>query len=402
MKNKLPNINSNTGYFVDGNPSAGILGTVVTAEWLNNVQDRLQNIQDELLKVLDIANVKADPTKINQVAEAIKIYCDNLKQDINNHHIPNAKKSSDVNSSSVDTVATSLAVKTANDNANNRVAKTGDTMTGPLIVPYLKATGEYISVSARGETFAGFDVIRQGHPTGNWLSRLEALPDKRWKFWVENSHEIFLPNRGGTVALEHETVPKNGDSVINGRLFFHNAESWIGIRSNNSSQAGLDFTVWGGQAPQNSIMAKDSGGYATEFQIFTTPPGHNYSFDRRHHAATIGWNGDIWTRRYGWLTDFFIQRGDFVRTWYPNHYGGTEVYKIRHLQLMITVMNINQANGDYFLPEAYDGHACLIAQDRGYGGVNLDGSHFVGGNRIHLKGRNDTHCHVIVIGYKDV
>lgn len=49
--------------------------------------------------------------------------------------IPNSKKSSAVNSNSNDTVATSAAVKTANDNANGRVSKSGDTMTGNLTVP---------------------------------------------------------------------------------------------------------------------------------------------------------------------------------------------------------------------------------------------------------------------------
>ena len=49
--------------------------------------------------------------------------------------IPNSKKSSAVNSNSAETVATSAAVKTANDNANGRVSKSGDTMTGDLTVP---------------------------------------------------------------------------------------------------------------------------------------------------------------------------------------------------------------------------------------------------------------------------
>ena len=49
--------------------------------------------------------------------------------------IPNSKKSSAVNSNSAETVATSAAVKTANDNANGRVSKSGDTMTGNLTVP---------------------------------------------------------------------------------------------------------------------------------------------------------------------------------------------------------------------------------------------------------------------------
>ena len=57
-----------------------------------------------------------------------------VKQEIVRDYIPNSKKSSVVNSNSADTVATSAAVKTANDNANDRVSKSGDVMTGTLTI----------------------------------------------------------------------------------------------------------------------------------------------------------------------------------------------------------------------------------------------------------------------------
>nr|DAD91876.1 MAG TPA: Baseplate structural protein [Myoviridae sp. ctKZW4] len=73
-----------------------------------------------------------------------------LKQLINSNTralgnvILNSKKSDAVNSNSSDTVATSAAVKTAydkgvdaNSNANGRVSKNGDTMTGALTVPHI-------------------------------------------------------------------------------------------------------------------------------------------------------------------------------------------------------------------------------------------------------------------------
>lgn len=104
MKNKLPNINSNNGRFIDGNPATGTLGTIVTAEWLNGVQERVQDIFDELRNVLVLGNMQPDGQKQNQIAEAIKAY-----------FISNSKKSNEVNSNSTDTVATSLAVKTAYD-----------------------------------------------------------------------------------------------------------------------------------------------------------------------------------------------------------------------------------------------------------------------------------------------
>lgn len=154
MKTKLKNITSNTGKFVDGNPNNGELGTIVTAEWLNDVQERVQDVFEELRNVLLLGNLQPDGQRQNQVAEAIKAYCNNINLKVQSNtrnfdnYIPNSKKSNAIDSNSADTVATSVAVKTAydkgveaknaadnaNNNANGRVSKSGDTMTGQLTI----------------------------------------------------------------------------------------------------------------------------------------------------------------------------------------------------------------------------------------------------------------------------
>ena len=68
--------------------------------------------------------------------KGLKALIDAITRNLGNY-IPNSKKSSRVDSNSAETVATSAAVKTANDNANTRVDKSGDTMTGNLTVPNL-------------------------------------------------------------------------------------------------------------------------------------------------------------------------------------------------------------------------------------------------------------------------
>ena len=65
----------------------------------------------------------------------------NNAQTTANAAIPSSKKSDSVTSASSDTVATSKAVKTANDNANGRVSKSGDTMTGKLTVSEINLSG---------------------------------------------------------------------------------------------------------------------------------------------------------------------------------------------------------------------------------------------------------------------
>lgn len=294
----------------------------------------------------DAEDMAATPKAI----KGLKALIDAITRNLGNY-IPNSKKSSSVSSASGDTVATSAAVKTAydkgveaktaadnaNSNANGRVSKSGDVMTGDLIVPFLK-------------------MIRD--------------------------------------------------------------HAWGVIKSTNHQSAALDFTVSNGKDAQATIEALDIGNYAVELRFHTTPNGENYENDRRNHAASFNQNGEIWARAYGMLHDFFakqsdinnvwnelnnhvMKRGDFIRTWYPHHYNGTEVYKIRHLGLMITIMN---ATGDkeLILPEHYDGHVGVWATDRGTGRIAVNSNYMVGNNRVRVGGRGDTAVAVLVIGFKNV
>jgi len=91
----------------------------------------------------DAEDMAATPKAI----KGLKALIDAITRNLGNY-IPNSKKSSRVDSNSADTVATSAAVKTAydkgaeaktaadnaNSNANGRVSKSGDTMTGSLTI----------------------------------------------------------------------------------------------------------------------------------------------------------------------------------------------------------------------------------------------------------------------------
>ena len=217
MKTLLPEINSADKRFHAGNPATGEQGTRVTDTWLNDVQDRLRDVQAEAHYVLAKAGFTPKQEQQTQLYQAIvKIIDDNRKsasitqkgevrltsdtgldseelgltaragkklaqmiavvQLALNNYIPLNKRSSAVNSNDENNVATSKAVKTAydkgveaktaadaaqrtandgvtkanaaqnaadnaqqsaetaNTNANTRVAKSGDTMTGSLTI----------------------------------------------------------------------------------------------------------------------------------------------------------------------------------------------------------------------------------------------------------------------------
>ncbi len=72
MQELMPPVNTPDKLFHDGDPTQGIEGTIVTAEWLNNDQSAVRDIQQELINVLAAAAMQPDPAKQNQLVTAIQ------------------------------------------------------------------------------------------------------------------------------------------------------------------------------------------------------------------------------------------------------------------------------------------------------------------------------------------
>lgn len=123
MKPLMKPIDTPDQVFHDGDPSTGELGTICSAEWLNNTQASIRDIQAECIAILRANGVEPDETKRDQLWEAIRTA---IKS-----HVPAAslagsgivQLSSSVTSDSESIAATSKAVKIAMDNANARLAK---------------------------------------------------------------------------------------------------------------------------------------------------------------------------------------------------------------------------------------------------------------------------------------
>lgn len=123
MKPLMKPIDTPDQVFHDGDPSTGELGTICSAEWLNDTQGSVRDIQAECIAILRANGFEPDASKSYQLWEAIQAAIKN--------HVPAAslvgagivQLSSSVISDSETTAATSKAVKIAMDNANARLAK---------------------------------------------------------------------------------------------------------------------------------------------------------------------------------------------------------------------------------------------------------------------------------------
>ena len=117
MKSLMPQIDSNDGLFHNGNPATGEQGTRVTDTWLNNLQDRVRDVQAEAHYVLQKAGFRPVENKQTQLYEAIVKIIDDNRKTASLTQKGEVQLSSSTNSDSETQAATSKAAKTAYDKA---------------------------------------------------------------------------------------------------------------------------------------------------------------------------------------------------------------------------------------------------------------------------------------------
>ena len=72
MNSLIPPIGTADNLFHDGNPATGELGTIVSAEWLNNIQGAMRGNQSELIALLTAAGIEPNAAKADQVLTALR------------------------------------------------------------------------------------------------------------------------------------------------------------------------------------------------------------------------------------------------------------------------------------------------------------------------------------------
>ena len=172
----------------------------------------------------DAEDLAATPKAI----KTLKAFIDAITRNITNY-IPNSKKSSAIDSNSADDVATSAAVKSANDNANGRVSKSGDTMTGDLSFKQ----GNYSGISLYNNDGYYLRLEGNNHDNGTMLTAVYRKPNG------ENVAVAFLPKRDGTIAYIDQVVNKTGDTMT-GNLTVPNLIVNDPTNNNNFVQIGDD------------------------------------------------------------------------------------------------------------------------------------------------------------------
>ncbi|EJP3174570.1 tail fiber protein [Salmonella enterica] len=260
MKPLMKPIDTPDQVFHDGNPSTGELGTICSAEWLNDTQASIRDIQAECIAILRANGFEPDETKRDQLWEAIQAAIKN--------HVPAASLvgagivqiSSSVTSDSETIAATSKAVKIAMDNASARLAKErnlADLTNVPLARQSLQLgnsatrnVGTTANTVAAGDdariiaTKKAIDETQTGLAAQGvmWLSTaddLSNLPSGARRFASNKAPATVLPAAGYffiEVLAKRDTA--NGSCI----LATSDARNvWIGFRYTVPDEAGFTW-----------------------------------------------------------------------------------------------------------------------------------------------------------------
>ena len=329
------------------------------------------------------------------------------------NYIQNSKKSNSVTSNSNDNVATSSAVKTAydkgvdaktaadnaNNNANGRVSKSGDTMIGTLVVPRVDTgnveSSGYLNVSSNN----GVVFYKNGNSAYTAILSENGLDIKKTIMSHDGMKSDHIGYGGYGSQYDYsapfEVIEAGGNSI---GVFYPFIKGKVMSRGNAGAALSLGYTTK--QAGYNEYgnfgrgvinLVEDNGRYK------------NWEFE---HTGVFRSAGDVITgngNSLDWYTHVLNSLiGGITSSSYGSHYQGADVFKIKQNRLMIIRMQIGVVNssGDYYLPESFDGSAGAIAIDSG-GAVNPVGAFFKGGNSVYISVTKPTNVTVIAIGVKN-
>lgn len=377
---------------------------------------QLANRTSWLKKALELLGKKSAPKDLTADSES------ETQADGHTHALPNAstktkgvtKLNSATDSSSETEAATPKAVKLVSDR-----------LTG--FVPYASNLKNYATVVPSDAGYGGYEMSggKNGH-----AFRMECEAD-HFKFWsrIDNTtYAIHAPaKRNGTMALVEDVntkVSKNGD-VINGMLFIDGVKSGgfaygLAIRNKAGGQNTGGFVDFyqSDTVPRSSIWFRDAGNNSTQIEFLNTPEGSDWNRDSRQGVFTITSSGNLWSRQYGWLHDYFAKQADISNVWrelnntyrknryrhqhYPHHYNGAEVFDIpvadngvmRVIVMNVTINGYARVN----LPEAYNGSCMVQATDVG-GGRKVVGANIQNGNVVEIHNGGEVGLNILTIGW---
>ncbi|EIS6411929.1 tail fiber protein [Salmonella enterica] len=338
MQDLMPPITTPDNAFHDGNPATGELGTIVAAEWLNNTQGAVRDIQAECIAILAEAGFKPNPAK-KQLLDAIKTIVGNEVPAASTTQAGIVRLSSATDSDSETEAATPKAVKAAFDLAKGALAKDQNGGDIPDKQKFIENVGLTETVKQAAGAVPSTRKINN-HALDKDLSLtpgdIGALPVTGGK--LNGPLGIGTDNAlgGNSIVLgDNDTgIKQNADGVLDfyangqlvariqpGTLFVINAVQAgdgkkLALSSNNNSALNAGLNLWG-----------DGGNRPTVIELGDDQGWHLYSQRNPDGSIQFVVNGQVIPDNYGNFDARYVQnvqRGAPVSPGKIDEYGPAE------------------------------------------------------------------------------
>lgn len=325
MQDLMPPVNTPDKLFHDGDPTQGIEGTIVTAEFLNNDQGATRDIQQELINVLAAAAMQPDPAKQDQLVTAIRAIINapasGWVQTVNGVS-PDENGAVEINIDDIDDVGTAAkgtVVTSQTDTTAGRLLNVGWQGFGSG-GRQVTAGSELVSGIWRDTaiTKSGITLPYDGSPTLNYL----AVDAAKATAYVGHKAGAGAIVWNQLIAADGGTITGNGSPLIIRNSVQDNALYLLGRNQDNTNKwyigngnNGSDTVSFTNYLANNSINLNADGTISINGKTRVLSALEVASTSSNSFRSVYGNYGTFWrqdgTNLYLMLTDSGEQYGDY-------------------------------------------------------------------------------------------
>ncbi|HGC3556495.1 TPA: phage tail protein [Escherichia coli] len=286
MQNLMPPVNTPDQLFHDGDPTQGIEGTIVYAEYMNNHQAATRDLQQEVINVLKEAGVTPDPKKQNQLVEALALYVGKKVPDASLTKKGIVQLSSATDSDSEELAATPKAIKALAKKIAD-LQGTALPVGTPIPWPSDSVPSGYALMQGQSFDKGSYPKLAVAYPSG-------VIPDMRgWtiKGKPASGRAVLSQEQDGIKSHTHSASASNTDLGTKTTSSFDYGTKTVstfnhGTKSTNNT--GNHTHSVGGVYGGDSIGGKQRVQASGSNQISSTAGAHAHTVDIGQHNHTVG------------------------------------------------------------------------------------------------------------------
>ena len=277
MQNLMPPVNTPDQLFHDGDPTQGIEGTIVYAEYMNNHQAATRDLQQEVINVLKEAGVTPDPKKQNQLVEALALYVGKKVPDASLTKKGIVQLSSATDSDSEELAATPKAIKALAEKITE-LQGTALPVGTPIPWPSDSVPSGYALMQGQSFDKGSYPKLATAYPSG-------IIPDMRgWtiKGKPASGRAVLSQEQDGIKSHTHSASASNTDLGTKSTSSFD-----YGTKTTSSFDYGSKSTnSTGDHAHSFGVYQGDyAGGQAADGN--ETPTGTKWTSTNGNHAHSV-------------------------------------------------------------------------------------------------------------------